>query len=87
MATRIITADASKVTPSEFLSGFLGLPSREERYAADLERVIRKIEVGASLYGIPPVTVADASKLIAERAALTDKVEAELRHEMSRRAA
>ncbi len=68
----IITADASKVSPAQFFDAlFPGLPSREQLYAEMIEVIIGRIERGDSLYGYPPLAVADARKLMDERA-LTD---------------
>jgi hypothetical protein len=70
----VITADASKVSGAEFFRAIFGGESREERYAKYLEQLIGRIQRGDDLYGNPPLAVADARKLIAEREAQLTQV-------------
>lgn len=64
--TRLITANASKVSGAQFLDAFLGPyePKRQETF----EQCIRLIEVGADLYGYPPALIEHCKAIIAERA-------------------
>lgn len=80
---RLIVADASKVTPLQFLDA-LGLSSPEQR-AANLaslrEQCINAIERGDT-YGWPPLMVADCRKIMAENRSVPPIPPRHLRHLM-----
>jgi hypothetical protein len=71
-----ISADASKVSPTEFIDRVFGTTpeSRAADRQRDIARCIRAIERG-DVYGFPPVLVAECRKLME----LTAQVERELR--------
>lgn len=78
--TRLITADASQVSASAFLNAILGITheQRAEQRRLDIERCINAIQRNDT-YGWPPVFVNECKAIIAEREALGEKVERELR--------
>lgn len=81
MTDRIITADATKVSPAEFFAAVTGRPlltkgQREAEWRAKCGRAADAIENGLEAL-VPPPLLRDARQIVEQRA-LTRKVESEL---------